>query len=223
MTYFFIAFRNFGQRRPYRILQGLIFSTVLPLAILTHGAVSQEVVDVPSNELGIMPDKIAKFPPLAKAILARDTDSITKLVMDRRNVNDPVVARSDGRAGYTPLILATALSDGDTVQKLLRHGAKITLLDDYRRSALWYAAINENPTLLRVLAKASDARSIVNEADTELKQTPVHIVASTGTREDVSVLVQIGGSLDQKDIFGRTPRQYCQRQKLEGCSELSPR
>jgi ankyrin repeat protein len=167
-----------------------------------------------------VPDEIEYVPPLARAVLTRDPEQVNKLLEARENVDDPVRAKGGARAGFTPLILAASVSDAEIAQMLIRHGAKIAVLDDFNRSAFWYAALRENVELTDVLIGAPGARDVVNAADDDLKRTPLHIAVRGNARELVQLLLKVGASRDQKDILGETPVDYCKRRITDACKGL---
>jgi ankyrin repeat protein len=81
------------------------------------------------------------------------------------NINDTVRAKAGARAGFTPLILAAALSHSEIAEMLIGHGAEITRLDDYNRSAFWYAALLEDIRVTKVLIGAPAVHEVVNAAE----------------------------------------------------------
>jgi ankyrin repeat protein len=154
-----------------------------------------------SQQISTLTSEVEEIPPLAGAVLAHNSEQISKLLDSRENVDERVRARKGGRAGFTPLILAAAFSDAEIAGRLIKYGAKITILDDYHRSALWYAAFRENVAVLRVLAGASGTRDVINVADDDLKRTPLHIAVNGTAPEAVEVLINLGASWDQKDFL----------------------
>jgi hypothetical protein len=124
---------------------GLSLSTAV---VLSHSAISQEVFPVApfSTSIEVAPNTIEFIPPLAKAVISGDTQQVNRL-LETEDVNDPIRAKKGERAGFTPLMLAAALSDAGLAQTLIKRGAKITNLDDFHRSAFWYAAMHENVEL----------------------------------------------------------------------------
>jgi hypothetical protein len=134
--------------------------TAVFLCVLGAAAVGQKPVpqvlpadSSPSNG-AIAPTKIVSPVPLmSQAVLNRDIKQVyLELERKRESVNDRVRAKDGGRAGFTPLILAAAISDPNIAEVLIKSGAPITALDDYHRSAFWYAALRDDVTLTQVLA-----------------------------------------------------------------------
>lgn len=136
--------------------------------------------------------------------------------------NAPIVAKKGGRAGFTPLILAAAISDRAAIDKLLASGAKITILDDYHRSALWYAALREDVSTTEILVKAGSAEDVVNAADADLQRTPLHLAVRGDDPRVVELLLGLGASKSktEKDILGDTPIDYCKNNFTNGCKGL---
>jgi hypothetical protein len=99
----------------------------------------------------IVPNTITSIPPLARAVMSGDRERVSKVLAETKDVNDPVRAKEGARAGFTPLILAVALSESDIAHLLIDRGADVTILDDYRRSALWYAAVQQNTDIAATL------------------------------------------------------------------------
>jgi hypothetical protein len=206
----------------------LMAVTAMFLAVLGAAAIGQELVplalptDSPSNG-AIAPTKIViPVPPMSRAILNRDIKQVySELERKRESVNDRVRAEGGERAGFTPLILAAAISDPDIARVLIKNGAPITALDDYHRSAFWYAALRDNVTLTDVLANAPGSREIVNAADADLKRTPLHIAVRGDEPELVQHLLNIGATKDLRDILGETPVDFCKRRSTEACKALN--
>jgi hypothetical protein len=116
----------------------------------------------PPNKIEIVPSTIEYVPPLAQSVLARNPGQVIRLLEAQANVDERVRGKDGARAGFTPLILAAALSDADIAQLLIGRGAKTTTLDDFHRSAFWYAALREDVKLTSILAEAPDAKEAVN-------------------------------------------------------------
>jgi Ankyrin repeat len=139
-----------------------IGATALVLA-LSAAALSQEQTS--SVGVAIAANTIASIPPIASAVLSGDRERLAKAVSEFKNVNDQVHGKDGARAGYTPLILAAAVSDRDTAQFLISKGADITILDDFHRSALWYAAVRDNAGITATLVGAPGAGQVINAAE----------------------------------------------------------
>ena len=167
------------------------------------------------------------IPPLARAVLTGDPTKVSQVLDTGHGSLDEPVRTKNGtkkgeRAGFTPLILAAALSDPTIARMLIEHGAKVTALDDYNRSAIWYAALREDVKVTSVLAKAPSFADVVNAADADLKRTPLHLAVRSNGSEMVQLLMENGakGSLFQKDILGETPADYCKQEPTLACKWL---
>jgi ankyrin repeat protein len=160
--------------------------------------------------------------PIARAIISHNSEELNRLIKEGADVNQRLQGRERERAGFTPLILASALSDVPATQMLIERGAKITILDDYRRSALWYAALNENVPLLAALSKAPGAKEVVNTPDDDLKRTPLHIAVNGDAKDAVQILLILGASESEKikDVFGETPLDICKDRPTTVCAAL---
>jgi hypothetical protein len=178
------------------------------LLTLSTAAVSQELRSAVA--IRIAPNTIASIPPLVRAVLSGDREQVIK-VLGAGGVDDQVHAKDGSRAGYTPLILAATISNPEIVLLLIKQGAKITVLDDFHRSAFWYAAFEDSFSVSSVLTSALGASDVINIADTDLHRTPLHLAVRGADPNLVSLLLKMGasGSMEQKDILGETPRDYC--------------
>jgi hypothetical protein len=135
---------------------------VFALLLLSGAATGQQPAAIPPNKIEIVPSTIEYVPPLAQSVLARNPGQVIRLLEAQANVDERVRGKDGARAGFTPLILAAALSDADIAQLLIGRGAKTTTLDDFHRSAFWYAALREDVKLTSILAEAPDAKEAVN-------------------------------------------------------------
>jgi ankyrin repeat protein len=175
-----------------------------------------------SGTVTIVPSTIEYMPPLAKAILLGDKARIDEELKDDKYINAPILAKKGKRAGFTPIILAAALSDKDTVRKLVEHGAKITDLDDYNRSVFWYAAMNEDVNIAAMMLKAPGVTDVINVADNVFLRTPLHLAIRSDSLEMVKLLLSHGAdkSLYQKDVLRETPRDFCEEYSNDACNAL---
>jgi ankyrin repeat protein len=147
---------------------------VAVLLLLSTAAVSQE--PRPFNpEFKLVPNTIASIPALAQAVLTGDREQVIKGLQAGDDVNAKVLATDGARAGFTPLILAATISKPDLVQLLIEHKAKVTILDDFHRSAFWYAALRGSVSTTTALVSATDVKEVINEPDGDLKRTPLHL------------------------------------------------
>ena len=180
------------------------------------------VHDVPISKVAIESDSsIESIPPLAQAVLSGDAKLVSQAIENApKSVNDPVRARPGAHAGFTPLILAAALSEPDIAEMLIQNGANITVLDDYHRSAFWYAALREDVRITKILLKAQSVGEVVNTPDYVFKRTPLHVAVRGDEPEVVDLLLQAGASGTQKDILDETPREYCNFNFTDACKAL---
>jgi ankyrin repeat protein len=159
---------------------------------------------------------------MSRAVLNRDIKQVySELERKRESVNDRVRAKDGERAGFTPLILAAAISDPNIAEVLIKSGAPITALDDYHRSAFWYAALRDDVILTQVLARAPGSKEVINAADDDLKRTPLHIAVRGDEPDLVANLLKIGATKDLRDILGETPVDFCKRRSTEACKALN--
>jgi hypothetical protein len=206
------------------VKSALLGVTVALLAVLGAAAIAQEVLPANSSlDRAITPTTIVfPIPPMSRAILTRDIKQVySELETKRESVNEGVRAKDGERAGFTPLILAAAIADPDIAQVLIKYGAPITALDDYHRSAFWYAALRDDVKLTDVLASAPGSKEVVNAADDDLKRTPLHIAVRGNEPELVQHLLSIGATRGRRDVLGETPVDFCKRRLTEACKALN--
>jgi len=188
--------------------------------VVSAAALSQNLPATASVAV-ILASDIEFVPPLAKAVVSGDPDQVSKF-LKRENIDDRVRAKEGARAGFTPLILAAALSDPEIAQMLIKAGANIAVLDDFHRSAFWYAALHENTNLTNILIFAPKAKDVVNEPDDDFKRTPLHLAVRGTSQSLVELLLKVGASASraEKDISGETPFDYCKRRATPACKAL---
>jgi hypothetical protein len=161
------------------------------------------------------------IPSVASAVLAGDYGQVEEaLKRDPDGVNRPIKAENGERAGYTPIIVAAAFGHDDILALLLKRGAQLGVLDDYHRSALWYAAFQGDERAVRTLLTFEAAREIVNVADEDLQRTPLHFAVRTDNAELTASLLKAGANAELKDWLGRTPRDRCKAIFTGGCKPL---
>lgn len=199
-----------------------MWAVVIVVAICSSVSAQDRVgpVSSPDAAITIVPNTLSNVPPLVQAVLQNDQSQAIKALANGANVQDPVRAKDGNRAGFTPLILAAALSELDIALLLLDHGAKVTELDDFRRSAFWYAAWRGDVQITQLLSKHPGVSDVINIPDADLQRTPLHIAVRGNVPELVSILLIDGASQDQKDILGETPRDYCKRSETGACRAL---
>jgi hypothetical protein len=213
---------EWGRRAMRMIGAGMASSLGCQVAALvlalSSAAIGQDMANV--SAITITPNMIAFIPPIARAVLSRDPERIAKAILEY-NVNDQVRAKDGARAGFTPLIIAAALSEQNAAQMLIKSGAKITILDDFHRSALWYAALSENVEMTQTLMQGPGTSDVINAADIDFKRTPLHIALRGDAPQLVALLVKAGASLDQRDLLGNTPGDYCKQKFTQACKGLT--
>jgi ankyrin repeat protein len=192
------------------------FFLVLPVTAIAQEPAANKLGSV----VGIVPNTIVFLPPVARAVLTRDPKQVDAALAERADINEAVRAKEGSRAGFTPIILAAALADADIVKKLIKNGARLSIPDDFHRSAFWYAAETHNVEITQLLIEGKDAGDAINMADNDLKQTPLQIAVRDDDSDLVRLLTSKGASPDKKDILGETAIEYCRRDKNEACAFL---
>lgn len=201
----------------------IIVAVVFP-AMASVNAVAQ-TSDEPSQKEASPVNPIKSMPPIARAVVDGNIQEVVNLVAkDKEAVNETVRAKRGEKAGYTPLILAAALSNPTIAKVLIVNGAEITRLDEYNRSALWYTAFNGDIQMTEVLVNLSQpdlVRKIINTPDFDLMRTPLHLAVRSNEPKLVDVLLKAGASEDAKDASGETAGDFCRRNSTLACKELS--
>ena len=218
--------RDGGNGRSLRSIIGaaltnwLGIGVCLVLTVLSGAAVGGELAPLDLAAVGVPETSVSSVPKLARAVLTRDIDQVSKALATGEPVDERVPAKEGKRAGYTPLILAAAISDSDIAKLLIEHGAQVTSRDDFGRSAFWYAALNQNVEVTDVLVRVPNYIKVINVPDEELERTPLHLAVRGNAPELVRLLLKSGAdaSLIVKDLQGETPVDYCKRHKTEACS-----
>jgi ankyrin repeat protein len=194
--------------------------------ICTCGAYGQTLDGEKTSSLVALaadaPDvRIERVPYIAQAVLTGDEKRVTEAIDKApETINDPVTAKDGARAGFTPLILAAALSNPKIAEILIQRGAIVAKRDDYNRSALWYAALRESAGVTRVLVEAPTVGDIINSADKDFGRTPLHLAVRGSDFEIVELLIKAGATGTQKDILGETPKDYCKTNFTVACKAL---
>lgn len=220
-----------GGKRPHKLkgaaMRSLAIRTYGMLLALSTVALGQGSTGIgealpPHTGFAIVPSTIAYIPPLAQAVLTGDPGQVSKELGASDGVNAAIRAKEGERAGFTPLILAAALPTPDIAEMLIKSGANVSALDDYRRSAVWYAALRDSPSTVRILTAQKDVGKVINVADADLKRTPLHLAVRGNSPEVVSLLLKAGAapSKEQKDILEQTPVDFCKDHLTGGCKAL---
>jgi ankyrin repeat protein len=105
------------------------------------------------------------------------------------------------------------------VRILMHHKAIIDLVDDENKSAVYYAAMNNNEDVLRMLLNTVDGKLLMDESDKDGK-IPIHIAAEKGQLEAATILVESGSSVDRKDFNSRRPMHLAAANGWCGIIEL---
>jgi ankyrin repeat protein len=198
------------------MISSLGIRTAATLFALSGAAFGQNL----ESDVAPITSAIAYIPPLAQAVLLHDPEKVSQALETGAKVDEAVRAKDQARAGFTPLILAAALSEPYIAKMLIGHGSSITVLDDFHRSAFWYAALRGDVEVTEVLVGASGVSDVINAADHDLQRTPLHIAVRGNEKQLVSLLLKFGASSEQKDILGETPGDYCKRHGTEACKAL---
>jgi ankyrin repeat protein len=210
------------MRKGAAIVGSLVISiTALSLA-LSRIAISNEPTPLLADGAIVEANTIESIPDLARAVLTGDRKEVDRWLLKGANVDERVHAKNGARAGFTPIILAAAISDSQIAKMLIENKANITLLDDFHRSAFWYAALNQSDAVTEVLVTARDANDVINDADDDLKRTPLHLAVRGNEVETVKLLLTKGASRSRslEDIRGETPVDYCKRRPNDACRLL---
>lgn len=208
------------MRKGAAIVGSLVISiTALSLAV-SRIAISNEPTPLLADGAIVETNTIESIPDLARAVLTGDPKEVDRWLLKGANVDERVRAKNGARAGFTPIILAAAISDSQIAKMLIENKANITLLDDFHRSAFWYAALNQSDAVTEVLVTARDANDVINAADDDLKRTPLHLAVRGNEVETVKLLLTKGASRSLEDIRGETPVDYCKRRPNDACRLL---
>ena len=211
-----------GVRKMSVAVVRLLTARVLAFFLVLSGAaVAQELaLNNIGPIVGIVPNTIESIPPVAHAVLTRDPNQVRAALEKRAGINEAVRAKKGSRAGFTPIILAAALADLDIAKLLIENDAQVSILDEFNRSAFWYAAEIHNIEITKILITGKGASDVINVADNDLKQTPLHIAVRDDDPDLVRLLKSMGASPDKKDILGETALEYCRHDKNEACALL---
>jgi ankyrin repeat protein len=96
---------------------------------------------------------------------------------------------------------AAAQNDPARVRALLANGGNPNQLDEQSRTALHYAAMNGNLTIVAILIKAGAKL----DAKDKLGNTPLHGAADRNQAEVVQLLLEVGVPVDPENKNGMTP------------------
>jgi ankyrin repeat protein len=100
--------------------------------------------------------------------------------------------------GLTPLMHAAAGGHDEVATMLLAHGARLGDVDYRRRSALHWAVLSRQQTLLRLLlGHASGDYTLIDGYD-DSGRTPLHVAVDSGFEHGVSILVRFNANLHSR-------------------------
>lgn len=117
---------------------------------------------------------------------------------------DPNV--QDG-SGWTPLMIAVSLKDGEElVDLLLRKGADVNAKNFAGQTALHFIASKKNIQLARnLMSHDTPARTGICD---KRRQYPIHRAAAVGSVPLVELLIKHKSPINAADIFGQTPLHH---------------
>lgn len=117
---------------------------------------------------------------------------------------DPDV--QDG-SGWTPLMIAVSLKDGEElVDLLLRKGADVNAKNFAGQTALHFIASKKNIQLARnLMSHNTPARTGICD---KRRQYPIHRAAAVGSVPLVELLIKHKSPINAADIFGQTPLHH---------------
>lgn len=130
--------------------------------------------------------------------------------------------------GRTALHIAIQSGKTEAVQLLLKNGANIYTKDREGCTSLHYSILNEKIEITKTLLKTSREQyffknifsktktweQYINTANA-LGQTALHYAASVGNRQMVSILIESGAKIHNKDQGGRTALEYASRNQYD--------
>jgi ankyrin repeat protein len=96
---------------------------------------------------------------------------------------------------------AAAQNDAAQVRTLIANDANANQGDEQGRTALHYAAMNGNLTIIAILIKA---KAKFDPKD-KLGNTPLHLAADRGQTDALQLLLDVGAAVDPENKNGMTP------------------
>ena len=138
---------------------------------------------------------VTAAPPLIEAVKNADDAAVRQLLQERVDVNAP------DPDGTTALHWAAHRNDGETVDLLIRNGAKTTATNRYGVTPLALAAENGNSAIIeRLLVAGADPNGVLPGGETALMTT-----ARTGDVAVVKTLLAHGADVNaQESTRGQT-------------------
>ncbi len=118
--------------------------------------------------------------------------------------------------GYTPLIAAASIDDAEAAKLFIEKGASVNAQSKSGdiATALMGAAHNANLELTRLLlANKANINAVSADANAQVKNGPVafgrvtalYMAVSSGSAEEVKLLLDAGAPIDPRDVRGMTP------------------
>ncbi|HEX3838631.1 MAG TPA: ankyrin repeat domain-containing protein [Steroidobacteraceae bacterium] len=129
---------------------------------------------------------------LAKLVQAKDHDGAVALLAKS---NDGKSREVDGT---TALMWACYNGDADLVERLLKAGADVSVVNDYGASALQTAAVVADPRIIKALLKAH----VNPDSPNPEGQTALMVVARSGNVESAKLLLDAGAMVDAREQWG---------------------
>src|SRR5580704_7397042 len=131
-------------------------------------------------------------------------DSLAALV--RAKDHDGAVALlakgADGKSrevdGTTALMWACYNGDAELVERLLKAGADVSVVNDYSASALQVAAVVADPRIIKALLKAG----VNPDSPNPEGQTALMVVARSGNVESAKLLLDAGATVNAREQWG---------------------
>lgn len=137
----------------------------------------------------------ANPPEVHLAAKGGDLTKLQNFVKSDGNIN-----QSD-RNGLTPLHYACLFGRSEAAEWMLKHGARVDLLSNDRKSALHFAAIGGDAKIIEILLASTKLSPNVRDAN---QRTPLHYAVLTDHLASAAMLIQKGSNpLDQQ--LGVTP------------------
>lgn len=144
---------------------------------LAHGA-----------RINVVPGHV-KCTALSIAVARGNTDVINYLLSQGADPNA-------GPKKYRPIMSAVYHPDKANVQKLLRHGADLTVLQNPHADVLVSACVRSPPGLVAVLLDAGQGLVVDGNCTDQGKLTPLHVAAKNGNTGVIKLLLQRGAMVD---------------------------
>src|SRR5580692_3329142 len=129
---------------------------------------------------------------LATLVRAKDHDGAVALLAKGAN------GKSREVDGTTALMWACYNGDADLVERLIKAGADVAVVNDYGATALQTAAVVADPRIIKDLLKAGANADSPNPEG----QTALMVVARSGNVESAKLLLDAGATVDAREQWG---------------------